>query len=516
MDNITRFPEPFAQFGFGVKNGWPIFYNGTVVHKNEYGNVKLKYTSVTYISDASAESEDFKEEWIQTLETRKKSNPYVVTVNKLLLIAAMQPGSMSFEQIFDMRSGKKLLFGKGLDPTVDHINGDAFDNSVINLRVVTRSENSKKGGHRQPKSNNSFHYCVGPVRLNPENISEWVFAEYAKELHPSHPLKKYTQVFGDHLHMTGQVIQALLGSIDYVRLEDDDPNTRCWIHPKDIAQRLEAIEKFKSEGAVQMTHEERQKKLTFWVDKYGFILRPGEPCPRKGLPVSRKHGLERMFCQQKIGTWVYSGFSAGYDGKVKTNSCQYDHVEGVKLYPCYETYEVDESRDSVEITFLEYLEAWEASVDENDPSLKIYVRPLYSSEFSTLHPKSEKNVVSRKDTEKEYNKLKSRGLHTYVPGETKLTDAMAIYWHQEANNVMIARVNPNSLDENIPAEHKGLKRHGEELEENQDAECSAKRQNRNDTVDPVLVPESVPAFVMPKFDFLSSSGLSFDFTTPRK
>jgi hypothetical protein len=514
--DITRFPAPFAQFGFGVKNGWPIFYNGIEPHKNEYGNVKLKYdASVAY---ACAESEHVEEEKIQTIETKKKSNPYVTRVNKLLLIAAMQPGSMTFEQIFDMRTGKKLLFGKGLDPTVDHINGDAFDNSVINLRVITRSENSKKNGHRQPKSNNSFHYCIGPARLNPDNISEWYCAEYAKELHASHPLKKYTQVFGDNLHLTGQVIQALLGSIEYMRL-DDDPNTRCWIHPKDIAQRLNAIEQFKLEGAVQMTYEENEKQLTFWVDKLGFILRPGEPYPRKGLPVSRKHGLERMFCQQKIGTWVYSGFYPGYDGKVKTNSCQYDHVEGVKLYPCYETYEVEESREAVEITFLEYLEAWEASIDENDPSLKIYVRPLYSSAFATLHPKSEKKVVSKNDTKKEYYKLKLRGLYTYVPGETKLTDAMAIYWHQEDNNIMATRVNPNRLDENIPAEHKGLKRHGEELEEeNQDAESAAKRQNRSDPVDVSISTDlsvSTPAFVMPTFDFLGSSGL-FDLTTLRK
>ena len=510
MDKVIRFPAPFNQYGFEVKNGWPIFYNGTKAHKNEYGNVKLKYDhSVTC---TSAQSTDVKEDHIQTIETRKQSNPYTATVNKLLLIAAMQPGSMPFEQIFDMRTGKKLKFGKGLDPTVDHINGDAFDNSVINLHVITKRENSLKGGHRQPKSNNSFHYCIGPVRLNPENMSEWFFSEYAKELHPTHPLYKYTQVFGDNIHMTGQTIQALLGSIEYMRLDDEDPNTRCWIHPKDIAQRLNAIETFKSEGAVLMTYEERHQELTFWVDKLGYILRPGEPCPRKGLPVSRKHGLERMFCQQKIGTWVYSGFSAGYDGKVKTNSCQYDHVEGVKLYPCSESYEVNESRDSVEITFLEYLEAWETSIIEEDPSLKIYVRPLYSSEFSTLHPKSERNIASKNDTRKEYDKLKLRGLHTYVPGETKLTDAMAIYWHQEYNHAMRERVNPNSLDENIPAEHKGLKRPGEELEENQDAESAAKRQNRNDNVD--LVP--APAFVMQKFDFLGSSGFSFDFTTLHK
>ena len=487
MDDIIRFPAPFSKYGYVVRNGYPIFYNGQRQHKNVYG--PIYFDSSKFIQE-SEQVHDVSEEKIQTIETKPRKNPYKVGVNKLLLVAAMQPGSMPFEQIFDLRTGRKRFKGEANEPTVDHINGDSHDNSVINLHVITRSENAKKKGSRQNGSPNSYHYCIGPARLNTEDISEWHFAEKAKYFDDGHPLKPYCQVYFEDFD--NQITKAILNRIDYMRLADDDPNTRCWIHPRDIQQRLGAIEQFKSEGAVSITHVDRRKnqedkEVLIWVSRNGFFLRPGEPEPRKGLPKMRDTGLFRYFSGVSVSDLVYSAFSPGYDGMVRKSLCQHDHIEGIKLYPCDQKYEVDESKDPVEITFLEYLEAWEASVDEQDPSLKIYVKALYSNDLPTLYPKSDKSVYTLQNAKKDYGLLKLRGLYTYVPGETKLTDAAAIHFHQLETKIMVERVNPNSLDENIPAEHKGLKRHGEELEENQDPESAAKRQNRNDTVESDVV-----------------------------
>ena len=55
----------------------------------------------------------------------------------------------------------QLLLGKSHDREIDHINGDKWDNSLPNLRIVTRLQNCRDGGFLTKLRNKK----IDPVRI---------------------------------------------------------------------------------------------------------------------------------------------------------------------------------------------------------------------------------------------------------------------------------------------------------------------------------------------------------------
>ena len=366
-----------------------------------------------------------------TAETNPMITKKKVHVKNKLLIAAMHPEStMTFEQIFNVNTGETIKYDEQkLNPSIDHIDGNPTNDAAINLRVIPNGENSRKGGPKQDGAKNSFYYFIGTERADPTNMSLWQFSEFAKQLEWMRPYNAYLHNGND-----SQTIQALLGEIPFMQLPEGLEDSRCWIHPVDIEKRSSIKTEFKNSGAVEiLSHATKGRNVL--VDRNGFILRYGESQPKRGLSYKNSTTLETKFDGTSVADMVYGAFAddSKQEPKIIRRDYKHDCTTGVKLFLCNSDYEVDPLENPVDVSFLDYLEAHEYSVAEDDAQLRLYVRPLYTNEINTLFPMDSPDVYDVTKAKFDYQQLKQRGLHTFVVGETRLTDAMAIYCHQSSN-----------------------------------------------------------------------------------